>query len=146
MDFNIDVSNIPLKEYVIIKKIYTPMNKNLHDREGLFLAKVIQYDKINVIQNFNEDVTESDSTFIKEHSILCSIFGVEEESMFGRLIFLTDVPYKSIIDTPEKIPVIRNIKLSFITSYHILTPDEYPLLVHYYWLDDPFKEEAFGTH
>lgn len=132
MNFDSDVNNIPLNKYVIIKKMFSPTNINLHDREGLFLAKIINYSVIKDRYTSNMN---------KEISILCSIFGFEEENMFDILMGSHD---KSIIDIPEKIPVIKHILLSSIISYHILTPDEYPFLVGYCWLDESFKEEAFG--
>ena len=117
--------NIPHNRYVIIRNNYTPIISSLKPEEGYFLAKVINIRSITI------------SSYTNDLFVVCSIFGIEEKSMHDILLRTTT--------NNEFAPVIKNIKLSSIISYHVITPEEYPLLVGYYWLDDMFKEEAFGV-
>lgn len=137
--------NIPLKKYVIIKKKYTPMTKSSEKKTGHFLTKIIHYDTINVVYTSEDGLYPK---FKKSDAILCSIFGVEEDSLYDILLVTShnESANESIFCTPEDIPVIKNILISSVISYHILTPEDYPLLVGYHWLDDSFKKEAFGSY
>ena len=136
MEFKTDIMNIPQNRYVIIKNNCTPIISSLKPEEGYFLAKVINIRSITLV-GYTNDLF-----------VVCSIFGIEEKSMhdiFTRKGYSSGVTTLRTTTNNEFAPVIKKIKLSSIISYHVITPEEYPLLVGYYWLDDMFKEEAFGV-